>query len=59
MTLEETFQPLADKGSLTYTALTAIENALRDVDLKLDGDSEEAIHEALWNALGRVEVHPA
>lgn len=59
MTLEETFHPQTDKGSLAYVALGAIEAHLKEHGFKLGYGSEDGIHEALWDALGYVEVDPA
>lgn len=53
MTINETNN---DKGFLAYLALQALENHLAAQDLKLDPDSSDAIHEALWDALGTAEV---
>ena len=57
MTLNETFS--IDKGDLAYIALTAIEAHLKDNGYKLGFGSDDGIHEALWDALGYVEVDPA
>ena len=56
MTLNETFS--IDKGDLAYIALTAIETHLKDNGYKLGLGSDDGIHEALWDALGYVEVDP-
>lgn len=53
MTINETNN---DKGFLAYLALQALENHLAAQDLKLDPDSCDAIHEALWDVLGTAEV---
>lgn len=49
----------ADKGALAYAAIQAIEQLLADSDLKLYGDSDDSLHEAIWDQLGRIEVKPA
>ena len=57
MTLNDTH--MFDKGDLAYVALTAIETHLKDNGYKLGLGSDDGIHEALWKALGNVEVDPA
>ena len=59
MTLNETHHPMADKRELAWGALTAIENHLKEHGFKLGHGSDDPIHEALWDALGYVEVDPA
>lgn len=59
MTLEETHNPKTDKRELAWVALTAIETHLRDHGYKLGFGADDGIHEALWDALGYVEVDPA
>ena len=53
MTLNETNN---DKGFLAYLALQALEDHLASQDLKFDAISNDAIHEALWDALGSTQV---
>ena len=48
-----------DKGDLAYVALNAIEEFVRDKGYRLGLGSDDGIHEALWEALGYVEVDPA
>ena len=48
-----------DKGDLAYVALNAIEEFVRDKGYKLGLGSDDGIHQALWEALGYVEVDPA
>lgn len=57
MTLNETFR--IDKGDLAYVALRAIEEHLDQSGYKLGLGADDGIHEALWEALGYVEVDPA
>ena len=57
MTLTETFS--VDKGDLAWVALKAIEDHLKQHDLRLGLGSDDGIHEALWEALGYVEVETA
>ena len=54
MTLNETFS--IDKGDLAYVALRAIEEHLEQSGFKLGFGADDGIHEALWEALGYVEV---
>ena len=53
MTLSETNN---DKGFLAYLALQALETQLAAQGLKFDSDSNDAIHEALWDVLGATQV---
>ena len=53
MTLNETNN---DKGFLAYLALQALETQLAAQGLKFDSDSNDAIHEALWDVLGATQV---
>lgn len=59
MTLADTNHPQADKGQLAYVALEAIESHLKEHGFKLGFGADDGIHEALWEALGYVEVDPA
>ena len=59
MTLVETFNAQIEKGELAYIALGAIEAHLKEHGYKLGLGAEDGIHEALWQALGYVEVDPA
>ena len=53
MTLADTNN---DKGFLAYLALQALETQLAAQGLKFDCDSNDAIHEALWDVLGTTHV---
>ena len=53
MTLSETNN---DKGFLAYLALQALEAHMAAQGLRFDSDSNDAIHEALWDALGSTQV---
>ena len=57
MTLNQTFR--IDKGDLAYVALRAIEEHLDRSGYKLGLGSDDGIHEALWEALGYVEIDRA
>ena len=59
MTLTETFNASIEKGELAYVALQAIESHLKEHGYKLGLGADDGIHEALWEALGYVEVDPA
>ena len=47
-----------DKGELAYVALQAIEQFVGDRGYKLGFGSDDGIHEAIWDALGYVEIDP-
>ena len=53
MTLNETNN---DKGLMAYLALQALETHLAAQGLKFDTDSDDIIHEALWDALSATQV---
>ena len=57
MTLAETFT--TDQGELAAAGLDAVIAVLESKGLKLAGDSDDAIHEALWDVLGQVTVAAA
>ena len=57
MTLTDTYS--IDRGDLAYVALQAIEKHLDNAGYKLSNGSDDGIHEALWKALGYVEVDRA
>ena len=59
MTLQETFSPATEKGELAYIAIRAIEEHLRNHGYRLSFGADDGIHEALWDALGYVEVEEA
>ena len=48
-----------DKGALAYAAIRAIEDLMADFNHKLDDDSEDALHDVIWDQLGRITVKPA
>ena len=48
-----------DKGALAYAAIQAIEELLADFNHKLADDSEDALHDVIWDQLGRITVKPA
>ena len=48
-----------DQGEIAYAGLTGIESWLESKGYKLDGDSDDAIHEALWDAINRITVRAA
>ena len=45
-----------DKGFLAYLALQALEAHFAAQGLKFDTDSDDIIHEALWDALGSTQL---
>ena len=45
-----------DKGFLAYLALQALETHMAAQGLRFDSDSNDAIHEALWDALDTTQV---
>ena len=47
-----------DKGALAYAAIKAIEELLADFDHQL-ADSDDALHDVIWDQLGRITVKPA
>ena len=53
MTINETNN---DKGFLAYLALQALEAHFAAQGLKFDANSDDIIHEALWDALDGVQV---
>ena len=57
MTITETLR--VDKGELAYAAIRAIEQLLADRELKLDDDSDDALHEVIWDQLGHITVKDA
>ena len=48
-----------DKGTLAYSAVKAIEKDLSDMGYELCGDSDDSLHEAVWDQLGLIEVRYA
>ena len=48
-----------DKGALAYAAIRAIEDLLADFNHQLDDDSDAALHDVIWDQLGRITVKPA
>ena len=48
-----------DKGELAYVAIQAIESFVAERGYKLGFGSDDGIHEAIWDALGYVEIDPA
>ena len=48
-----------DKGPLAYAAVKAIEQDLSDMGYELCGDSDDSLHEAVWDQLGHIEVRHA
>lgn len=48
-----------DKGALAYAAIAAIEELLADFNHKLADDSDDALHDVIWDQLGRITVKPA
>jgi hypothetical protein len=48
-----------DKGALAYAAIEAIENLLADFNHQLADDSDDALHEVIWDQLGHITVKPA
>ena len=57
MTINDTHT--LDQGEIAYAGLTGIESWLESKGYKLDGDSDDAIHEALWDAMSRITVRAA
>ena len=57
MTISETCT--IDRGDLAYVAIQAIERHLDNAGYKLGFGSDDGIHEALWEALGYVEIDRA
>ena len=48
-----------DKGALAYAAIRAIEDLMADFNHKLADDSDVALHDVIWDQLGRITVKPA
>ena len=48
-----------DKGALAYAAIRAIEELLADFDHQLADDSDDALHDVIWDQLGHITVEPA
>ena len=48
-----------DKGALAYAAIRAIEELLADFNHQLDDDSDDSLHDVIWDQLGRITVKPA
>ena len=48
-----------DKGALAYAAIEAIEQLLSDFNHKLDGNSDDTLHDVIWEQLDRIEGKPA
>ena len=49
-----------DKGVLAYAAIRAIENVLANrYDHQLADDSDDSLHEVIWDQLGHITVKPA
>ena len=48
-----------DKGALAYAAIRAIEDLLADFNHQLDDDSDDSLHDVIWDQLGRITVKPS
>ena len=48
-----------DKGVLAYAAIRAIEDLLADFNHKLADDSDDSLHDVIWDQLSRITVKPA
>lgn len=48
-----------DKGALAYAAIRAIEDLLADFNHELADDSDDSLHDVIWDQLGRITVKPA
>ena len=48
-----------DKGALAYAAIRAIEDLLADFNHQLADDSDDALHDVIWDQLGHITVKPA
>ena len=48
-----------DKGSLAYAAIAAIEDLLADTNFRLAGNSDDSLHEVIWDQLGHITIEPA
>ena len=48
-----------DKGALAYAAIRAIEELLADFNHQLADDSDDALHDVIWDQLGHITVKPA
>ena len=48
-----------DKGALAYAAIKAIEELLADFNHQLADDSDDALHDVIWDQLGHITVKPA
>ena len=48
-----------DKGSLAYAAIAAIEDLLADTNYRLADDSDDALHQVIWDQLGHITIEPA
>ena len=47
-----------DKGALAYAAIKAIEDLLADFNHQLADDSDDSLHDVIWDQLGRITVKP-
>ena len=48
-----------DKGALAYAAVQAIEELLADFNHKLADDSDDSLHDVIWDQLDRITVKPS
>ena len=48
-----------DKGALAYAAIAAIEDLLADTNYRLADDSDDSLHEVIWDQLGHITIEPA
>ena len=48
-----------DKGALAYAAIRAIEELLADFNHQLADNSDDALHDVIWDQLGHITVKPA
>ena len=47
-----------DKGALAYAAIRAIEELLADFNHQLADNSDDALHDVIWDQLGHITVEP-
>ena len=47
-----------DKGALAYAAIRAIEELLADFNHQLADNSDDALHDVIWDQLGHITVKP-
>tara|TARA_A200000159_G_scaffold68719_2_gene63647 strand:- start:2906 stop:3076 length:171 start_codon:yes stop_codon:yes gene_type:complete len=48
-----------DKGDLADAAIKAIKDLLADLNHQLADDSDDSLHDVIWDQLGHITVKPA